>query len=62
MSTHFITFSQEELDKIKNGEIVVLENYPWFRDEKWPFDVYFVSEDRYKEILLRTKLPSPDQR
>ena len=53
MSKHFITFSQEELDSIKNGEIVVLENYPWFRDERGPFDVHFVSEDKYEEILPR---------
>lgn len=62
MSKHFITFSQEELDSIKNGEIVVLENYPWFRDERderGPFDVHFISEDKYEEILLRTKSPSP---
>lgn len=62
MSKHFIAFSQEELDSIKNGEIVVLEDCPWFRDERGPFDVYFISEDKYEEILLRTKSPSPDQR
>lgn len=28
---HFIVFSQEELDKIKNGGIAIIDNFPCFK-------------------------------
>lgn len=55
MTRHFITFSQEELDKIKNGEIVTIENCPWFGGES--FDIYCVSEEWMLEYDSDKDLP-----
>lgn len=52
---HFIIFSQEELDKIKNGEVVSLENCPWLNGGN--FHVYFVSEEWMQEYDSTNNLP-----
>lgn len=57
MSKRFIVFSQEELNQIKNGQIVVLKNCCWFGKEEGPFDVYFASEEWMQEFRGRKTLP-----
>lgn len=52
---HFIIFSQEELDKIKNDEIVIIKNCPWFKDRT--SDIYCVSEEWMREYDSNKNLP-----
>lgn len=52
---HFIVFSQEELDKIKNGEIVIINDFPWFKEGH--FDLYCVSEEWMREFDSNENLP-----
>ena len=44
---HFIIFSKEELDEIKNGKSVVIKNSLWFGDKA--SDIYCVSEEWMQE-------------
>ena len=52
---HFIVFSQEELDKIKNGEIVIINDFPWFKEGS--FNIYCVSEEWMREFDSNENLP-----
>lgn len=52
---HFIVFSQEELYKIKNGEIVMIEDFPLFKEG--PFNIYCVSEEWMREFDSDENLP-----
>lgn len=52
----FLVFSQEELDKIKNGGgIVIIDDFPWFK--KGPFNIYCVSEEWMQEFDSNENLP-----
>nr|DAI86265.1 MAG TPA: hypothetical protein [Caudoviricetes sp.] len=55
MSKHFIVFSQEELDKIKNGGIVIIDDLPWLKEG--PFNIYCVSEEWMQEFDSNENLP-----
>lgn len=52
---HFIIFSQEELDEIKNGKIAIIKNYPWLKDKA--SDIYCVSEEWMREYDSDKNLP-----
>lgn len=51
----FIVFSQEELDKIKNGEIVALENCSWAKGIA--SKIYCVSKEWMQDFDSDKNLP-----
>lgn len=52
----FIVFTDEDLDKIKAGELVVCRDCD-FSDRDKPYDVFCVSEDWYARYISEENLP-----
>ena len=55
--TRFIVFTDEDLDKIKSGQMVVCENCNFSESGDDPYDIYCVSEDWIKEYDSTENLP-----
>lgn len=54
----FIIFTDEELDKIKSGQLVVCENCVFSESgDDEPYDVFCVSEDWWKHYTSEDNLP-----
>lgn len=52
----FIVFTDEELDKIKAGELVVCRDCDFSNRDK-PYDIFCVSEDWYAQYISEENLP-----
>ena len=54
---HFIIFTNEDLDKMKSGQMVVCEKCNFLVSKDGPYDIYCVSEEWMNQYNSEENLP-----
>lgn len=54
---HFIIFTDDDLDKMKSGQMVVCKKCNFSESKEAPYDIYCVSEKWMNQYISEENLP-----